>query len=167
MKTRALLLSLFVAAALPLTAAAQAGDPPAKQNDPAEKAAPQAKERQADPAQKQNMHISRAVFTSEVVDHEPVDHLQAVPAGLDRVYYFTEIKDLDGAMITHRWMLDGETVAEVPIKVEGPRWRAFSVKDIQPGETGTWTVQVLDADGNVLNEATLPPQAKALEHGQS
>ena len=176
MLTRAMIISLCLATA-PVAALALGDDAPAKaQNEPstqeaepADQAAQKAKEKTQEnqPAPKSDAHIARAVFTTEVKDHEPVDELGAVPAGLDRVYYFTEIKDLEGTLIRHRWLLDGETVAEIPIQVEGPRWRAFSVKEIQPGETGTLTVQVIGADGTILNQAELPAAAKAKQHGQS
>ena len=67
--------------------------------------------------------VSRALFTSGIVDREPVDHLLVVDGGIEEVYFFTELKFLEGRTIVHRWEYNGRVVAEVPFKVGGPRWR--------------------------------------------
>lgn len=158
MKTT-LTISAFLLAALPLGALAQTGDAaPAAQ----EKPAGQPMQEEATPA---SSDVARAVFTTGIADHEPIDDLEAYSADLERVYFFTEIVDREGQTLNHRWLLDGEPVAEVPIEVGGPRWRAWSEKTIGPDENGTWTVQVVTADGTVLDEETLgTAQQEASSH---
>ena len=39
---------------------------------------------------------------------------------------------------------------EVPFKVDGPRWRVWSTKNLESILVGTWTVSVVDEKGNVL-----------------
>jgi hypothetical protein len=100
-------------------------------------------------------NLSRAQFTTEVIDREPVDDVQALDTTADRVYFFTEFVGLSGGTLVHRWVYGGETAAEVPIHIGGPRWRAYSHKTLDPGSTGTWTVQVVDERGTIIAEHRL------------
>ena len=38
-------------------------------------------------------------------------------------------------------------MGEIEFKVGGPRWRVYSKKSLNPGESGKWTVLVLDQSG--------------------
>ena len=181
MKLQILMFSMLLAV-LPITAMAQTDEAPASKETTAEDQAPkdqaaadkeassdqgtaEAEENETSADQgtaenetsaDQSAHVARAMFTTEVVDHEPVDQLDSLPAGFDRICFFTEIVDMSGEAITHRWLLDGEPVAEVPMEIGGPRWRVYSVKTLPSNTTGTWSVQVVDAAGAVMYESQLP-----------
>lgn len=99
--------------------------------------------------------VKRASFTSNVVDREPIDELVTVPADAEKVFFFTEITGMEGQTVIHRWILNGETKADVSFTIGGPRWRVFSSKTLVPGWTGQWTVEVLDGDGNKIHEASM------------
>jgi hypothetical protein len=45
-------------------------------------------------------------------------------------------------------------MAEVPFNVGGPRWRVYSSKKLIAAWTGTWKVEVVDADGIVMHSKT-------------
>jgi hypothetical protein len=62
---------------------------------------------------------------------------------------------MEGRTLRHRWEFDGQVMAEVPIHVSAPRWRAYSSKRLLPGQTGTWTVSVVDDADRVLRSETL------------
>jgi hypothetical protein len=94
--------------------------------------------------------ISRATFTSAIVDREPVDEIRSLTNDHGDVYFFTEFSGLQGQTLTHRWTYGGETVAEVPFTIGGPRWRVYSSKQLLPGFLGTWTVTVHDVSGREL-----------------
>lgn len=97
--------------------------------------------------------VTRAQFTTAVDAREPVDDLtEANAASLTKLYFFTELRDLEGQTVTHRWAHGGQTMAEVSFDVGAPRWRVWSSKELLPQWTGTWTVAVVDAVGNVLTE---------------
>lgn len=97
--------------------------------------------------------VARAQFTSAVDAREPVDDLaEASAASTHTIYFFTELRDLDGQTVTHRWSHGGETKAEVSFTAGSARWRVWSSKELLPEWAGTWTVAVIDADGNVLAE---------------
>ena len=88
--------------------------------------------------------VARAIFTSGIVDREPVDDLTTVPTSLDRVYFFSDLRNLEGQIITHRWEYNGKVMAEVKFQVGGPRWRVYSSKNLLPEWSGQWTVIVTD-----------------------
>ena len=99
--------------------------------------------------------VTRAAFTTSVVDREPENELRVLEVGAPSVAYFTELKDMDGQTVIHRWEYEGEIMGEVAFDVEGPRWRVHSTKQLDPSWTGQWVVKVMDVDGNVLSEDSL------------
>jgi len=94
--------------------------------------------------------VARAVFTTNIVDREPADDLAAIPNSLQQVYFFTELRDFEGQIITHRWEHDGQVMAEVKFKVGGPRWRIYSSKKLLPEWLGKWTVVVMTESGSPI-----------------
>jgi hypothetical protein len=92
-------------------------------------------------------YVARAVFTTQVVNREPVDQVVSLDENATRVLFFTDLRNLQGRTVTHRWEFEGQVLSEVEIEVGGPRWRAYSVKKLNPGEEGKWTVFVLDESG--------------------
>ncbi|MBM6551094.1 DUF2914 domain-containing protein [Marinomonas ostreistagni] len=98
-------------------------------------------------------YIARAQFASDVLDREPIDELgdviQVQYGEIQRVYFFTDIRDMSGSQVTHRWTLDGELEAEIPFDIGGDRWRVWSSKRLMPGFDGQWTVEVVK-DGEVI-----------------
>jgi len=99
--------------------------------------------------------VARAVFTSQIVDREPVDSLSELSNNSDRIYFFTDLRGLTGQIVTHRWEHEGQIMAEIKFKVgNGPRWRVYSSKNLLPTWTGQWTVSVVDEHGTSLNVST-------------
>ncbi|MFO7593317.1 MAG: DUF2914 domain-containing protein [Pseudomonadota bacterium] len=96
--------------------------------------------------------VARTIITTEVVDREPVNELDIVPTSNETVLFFTELRNMEGQTVLHRWMLGGESMAEVSFNVGGPRWRVWSSKQMLSEWTGLWTVQVVDATGQVVAE---------------
>jgi Protein of unknown function (DUF2914) len=95
--------------------------------------------------------VARGAFTSAIVDREPQDELKALPNDHEKVYFFTELTDLAGQRVTHRWEYNGQVMAEVSFDVGADRWRTHSSKNLQPIWLGEWTVTVVDANENVLS----------------
>jgi hypothetical protein len=91
--------------------------------------------------------VARSIFTTGIVDREPVDNLTTVPNTLHRIYFFSDLRGLEGQIVTHRWEYNGKVMAEIKFKVGGPRWRVYSSKNLLPEWTGKWTVVVLDESG--------------------
>ncbi len=95
-------------------------------------------------------NVVRASVTTNIVDREPVDSLDTVTSEQDLIFFFTEIADLAGGTISHRWEYNGEIMAEVPLDIGGSRWRTHSSKRLFKGWTGEWKVSVVDDSGQVL-----------------
>ncbi len=98
--------------------------------------------------------IARAQFTTKVVDREPVDQIDQIDSSVSPVYFFTELTNLSGKTVTHRWLYNGTKMADVKIAVNGDRWRAHSTKNMMPNWTGPWTVAVFDEEGNEITRKT-------------
>jgi len=96
--------------------------------------------------------VARTVVTTAIVDREPSNDLTQIPATDENVMFFTELRGMAGQTIKHRWMHNGEQIAEVSFDVRGPRWRVWSSKKMIPDWQGEWTVQVVDGNDQVIAE---------------
>jgi len=106
--------------------------------------------------------VARAVLTTGVVEREPVNQLDNIPADDSRVLFFTDIRDMTDKTVTHLWKHNGEVMAEVKFNVGGPRWRVWSSKNLMPEWSGDWTVSVVDEWGNTLAEKSFTYEAPAM-----
>lgn len=96
--------------------------------------------------------VARAIVTTGVADREPVNDLERVLAGNQKVLFFTELRGMEGQVVRHRWSHGDESLAEVVFKVGGPRWRVWSSKNLMPEWAGEWKVEVVDSADNVMSE---------------
>jgi len=98
--------------------------------------------------------VARAQLTSAVKDREPVDRLpssiQVSDGRLARIVFFSEVRDLAGQTLSHRWEHRGETVAEVSFIIGSDTWRMHSAKRVTAAMTGEWRVVVVDEVGTEL-----------------
>ncbi len=92
-------------------------------------------------------YVARALFTTEIADREPVDQVVSVGPEQQSIYFFTDLRNLQGRTVKHRWEFEGQFMGEVEFQVGGPRWRVYSKKTLNPDVTGKWTVMVLDQSG--------------------
>jgi hypothetical protein len=62
--------------------------------------------------------------------------------------------DLDenaGVFVVHRWIRDGEIAAEITLESEAdPRGRVFSSRSVGSDDAGTWRVDALNPQGQLL-----------------
>ncbi|MFT2097435.1 DUF2914 domain-containing protein [Marinomonas sp. 2405UD66-6] len=98
--------------------------------------------------------VARAQFSTAVIDREPIDDIGNVVkveyGEIQRVYFFTDLREMSGHQVVHRWKLDGEDQADVAFEIGGDRWRVWSSKRLMPGFDGTWSVDVV-LDGQVID----------------
>lgn len=99
--------------------------------------------------------VSRAQFTTAVLDREPTDEISAISPDTERVFFFTELRNMDGTTVTHRWSLNGTVMAEVSFNVRASRWRVHSSKTLLPEWRGDWVVDVVDENGVVVETRTV------------
>ena len=99
--------------------------------------------------------VARAQFTTGIEDREPVDQVVVLSPPTDEVYFFTDLRHLDGREVQHRWSYRGQVVSVKPFKVKGERWRVYSMNVIEPEQTGEWSVTVYDESGWPLHTELL------------
>ena len=87
--------------------------------------------------------VANATFTSGMDDGTPVDFRQEFDTTTPVVYYYTEILDLHGQTVVHRWKLEGKVMQEVRIPIRRQREAVWSRSQMQPDWTGNWTVEVV------------------------
>lgn len=119
-----------------------------------EAAAPATAEPGAAPAAS-DRRVVRAGFTTDVIDREPQGWVTALENDHLRVFYFSELRGMQGRSVTHRWEYAGSVVAEVSFEVSGPRWRVYSVKSLGPEQLGEWSVTLVDDAGHALRRDVL------------
>lgn len=99
-------------------------------------------------------NVARAQFTTGIEAREPIDRVGLVFSAdgepIRTLYYFTELVNMSGETVTHRWVHDGVIVAEIPFHIGGDRWRVYSSKDLTPMMEGQWQVVVTDTQGDVI-----------------
>jgi len=95
-------------------------------------------------------NVARAMFTTKIVDREPVDRVLVLNNKSSEIYFFTDLRHFEGQTITHKWLYDSNVQSVVNFKVKGPRWRVYSRKDIAPDKVGKWTVIIQDESGRSL-----------------
>lgn len=103
--------------------------------------------------------VERALFSTAIENREPVDQLAVLPNTAHEIYFFTDLRQLQGRKVTHRWEYDGQVMSEVTFQIGGPRWRVFSRKSLDPAQIGKWTVIVVDESGWPLRAAILDYRA--------
>jgi len=103
--------------------------------------------------------VSRATFTSGIENREPTDKLTSINTSQGEILYFTELRDMAGQSVIHRWEHGGKIFAEVPFKVGGNRWRVYSSKKLDPSWTGPWKASVIGANGETLSVSTFNYEA--------
>lgn len=107
------------------------------------------------PAASLAVEVAEGVITTAVVERAPVDVLESYPAEAGTLFCYTRIAGaVDETSVTHVWIKDGREMGRVALPVRSSSWRTWSSKKILPGWSGSWQVDVLDAEGNLLT--TLP-----------
>jgi hypothetical protein len=102
-----------------------------------------------DPAAQEG-YVERSTITTNMIDREPQDEVRELTNDHTQVFYFSDLRNLAGETVTHRWEFDGSVMAEIPFAVGAPRWRVHSSKNLLPKWVGEWTVSIVDSSGQVL-----------------
>jgi hypothetical protein len=94
--------------------------------------------------------VERSQLTTSIENREPVDNLGNTVSGqndqIARVYFFTQIANLAGQQIIHRWIYQGDEKAAVTLNIGADSWRTYSSKQIPSYWQGDWQVQVWNGD---------------------
>ena len=111
-------------------------------------------------------HVTRALLAANIAEREPVAVIDtASPLQLDSptaLFFFTELRDLNGSRVAHRWYHNGTMVKERPIDVGAIRWRTWSRHVLDDLSGGDWKVELVDSQGTVLAESHWQVTAQAV-----
>jgi len=101
-------------------------------------------------------NVTRAVLTYGISNKEPTGEIaKAVNVGGKNptwVYYFTELKSMNGSKVYHEWLKNGVLDSKRELIISGDAWRTSSRKLLADSEKGNWTVRLIDEQGQLLNE---------------
>ena len=140
----------------PETGSPNSNEPaPASPEDPTSVSVEESVGVEADALVGESSRVALAQFTSGIEEREPIDQVSFIGTEVDKIYFFTDLRDMTGTVVTHKWIHDGSVMAEVDFAVRGPRWRVWSSKELDPNLLGDWTVEVVTSDGEVLASETL------------
>lgn len=97
--------------------------------------------------------VARAGFTSQIANREPVDVVNNIDYRLGSVTFFTELLNVQGAVVTHLWFCDGVMTYQQQFPVGGNRWRVWSSKMIDKQENIVVQVWINDVLADTKNLA--------------
>lgn len=96
-------------------------------------------------------NISDAVFAEDVIERKPINIISDGEIySKNKIYFWTNIRNLSGDKITHRWIYNDKIFAEVSFEIKGKRWRVWSSKRFLRSWGGVWEVQVLNRNSEIL-----------------
>lgn len=103
----------------------------------------------------QGNYFARAGLTTGIQNREPVDSLGTTinlsRTSLEKVYFFSELSNLANQQVSHRWVYNDETAANITFNVgNSSRWRVYSSKTLADWMTGDWRVELVHSDGRIL-----------------
>ncbi len=90
--------------------------------------------------------VARALVTTAVENREPVNRVLILENNFPEIFFFSDLRHMQGQKIVHRWEYEGEVVMRKSFDIKGPRWRIFSRKELDPDKVGRWTVVITDKD---------------------
>jgi len=99
--------------------------------------------------------VYRSTFTSGIDNREPSDHLRRLSFDSNKVYFYTEIIGAKDKEVIHRWVYEGQPVADVSFSVGGDHWRTWSSKILNGRKNGLWEVVVLLSDGTEITREAI------------
>src|SRR5512132_3718133 len=97
--------------------------------------------------------VARIVLSSGPGDFQsdPINSPIVVAPGQEKsVVLYTELRDLAAQTVFPRWQRGGQTMAVIPFRVGGDRWRVHSSKRMTSALKGQWQVVVTDSRGATL-----------------
>jgi len=71
-----------------------------------------------------------------------------------RIYAATRLSGVEPGSVTVVWSKDGKEASKTELKVPRASYRTHAYKTFRAGDTGSWTVRVVGADGTELGSTT-------------
>lgn len=144
-----------VAPSRPAVVVSSTTPPPQPAAAPASHAATPAPRAQdaPEPSRARPLEVVQATAARGVSDRTPVgaDNAFSVRSGV--VYAHVTLRNMEEPTeVQMVWKRDGEVSSSVTLPVgTSPRWRTWSQKRLRAWDAGAWTVEILDAQGDLLH----------------
>jgi len=90
--------------------------------------------------------VARAMFTTNIDEREPIDRVLILENQISQLYFFSDLRHLEGQTVKHRWEYEGKFIKDKTFVVSGPRWRVYSLHTFDKSMLGRWTVIITDQD---------------------
>lgn len=101
-------------------------------------------------------NVSRTSLTYKIINKEPTDEIVRTVKVSQKnptwVYYFTELKGMNGNKVYHEWLKNGVIISRQKLAISGDIWRTSSRKLLSDSESGKWTVRLIDENSRLLDE---------------
>lgn len=96
-----------------------------------------------------------AQFTTKIAKRYPADEIANLENPNQAISFFSELQDMSGQKISHRWSYGGEVAYNTSFKVRTNRWRVWSTQLLPEDMAGEWTVEIINESGEVLEVRAL------------
>lgn len=102
-----------------------------------------------------DIRVAEVRICEKIDSRTPVGSHDSFAADVNNLYCFTDVRDAGASQrIFHRWYVGDELVCEVPMDVQGSRWRCWSEKTIWPKWSGPCRVEVVTEEGEQIAQAS-------------
>ncbi len=102
-----------------------------------------------------DIKITNAVITSEIIERQPgIEFNTAIPKYIRELNFYTQIENANNQTISHRWLFNNQILATIPLKIKSDNYHTWSSKKMSSAWQGTWHIEVLDANQDVIFRKT-------------
>jgi hypothetical protein len=110
-------------------------------------------------AQEPGIVVDTIEICTSVIDRQPVDSDSVFASTVERLYCFTRITSENAPItISHVWYYNDREMAKIELGIKDKNWRTWSSKKIVAEWSGKWRVEVVSADGSVIQSKTFTVQ---------
>ena len=99
--------------------------------------------------------ITMAQFTTKITKRYPADEIQTHTDPYQSISFYTELRNMKGEQVGHRWYYEDQLEYEASFKVRADQWRVWSTQLLPEDKPGEWKVEIVNGDGEVLSVHSL------------
>lgn len=115
-----------------------------------------------------SVQVVDALIARDVLARQPVEPGDTFSSDVGTLVCWSKVisKQVPSKLV-YVWYYQDKEVSRSVLDIKSPKWRAWSRKTIQPGQEGSWKVELRDAGGTLLESvvfnvvASLPIQDQA------
>jgi ribosome modulation factor len=102
-----------------------------------------------------DIKITKAILTSKIIEQQPgTEFNQTVPKYIRELHFYTQIEHANNQTLSHRWLFNNQILATIPLNIQSDHYRTWSSKKMSSAWQGTWHIEVLDANQDVIFRKT-------------